>query len=189
MELLSILAIAIGLAMDAMAVSVAAGLTLERVTGRHIFRVGFHFGLFQAIMPLIGWSIGRSFADYVAPFDHWIAFALLAAIGGKMLWESRHDEKLKPQKERTDPTRGVSLVTLSIATSIDALAVGLSMAMVGVSVWIPALVIGLVTAGLSVLGIIFGSRLGLRFRRWADLIGGVVLLLIGLKILVEHTLG
>ena len=189
MELLSILAIAVGLAMDAMAVSVAAGLTVERVTRRHVFRVGFHFGLFQAIMPLIGWAIGRSFASHVQAFDHWIAFILLVIIGGKMLWEARQDEELDSEKAKTDPTRGMSLVTLSVATSIDALAVGLSMAMVGVSVWLPALIIGLVTAILSIVGIIFGSRLGLRFRTWADTFGGIVLILIGLKILVEHSLG
>ena len=113
----------------------------ERVTPRHIFRVAFHFGLFQALMPLIGWFVGQSFATYVKSVDHWVAFGLLAFIGGRMLWESR-----KETEEQTDldPTRGWMLVMLSVATSIDALAVGLSMAFLGINIWVPAIVIGLV---------------------------------------------
>jgi len=179
-------AIAVGLAMDAFAVSIAAGLTIQRLTHRHVFRVAFHFGLFQFMMPVLGWYLGLTVADYITAFDHWVAFILLAAIGGKMIWEAG-----RPAHERSDkdPTRGWSLVTLSVATSIDALAVGLSMAMLRVSIWQPSVVIGLVAAAMSLIGIRLGSRLGGKTQHWAERIGGVILIGIGLRILIEHLLG
>jgi putative Mn2+ efflux pump MntP len=183
---LNIIAIAFGLAMDALAVSVAAGLTLPRVTGRHEFRLAFHFGLFQFLMPVIGWAGGHTVAAYVAGWDHWITFALLGLIGGKMLWEAR------PGADRTfrrDPTRGWMLVTFAVATSLDALAVGFSMALLGVSVWMPAVVIGLVAAALTWIGIRFGSRLGRSGSRWSDVVGGLILIAIGVRILIEHFAG
>jgi manganese efflux pump family protein len=183
MELFNILVIAVGLSMDAFAVAIATGLGLEKVTHRHTFRIAFHFGLFQFLMPVLGFFAGSYLAGSIGQCDHWIAFGLLCFVGGKMLWESR---ELKNERAAADPTRGAMLVTLSIATSIDALAVGLTMAFLRVSVWMPSIVIGVVTAFLSMVGILFGGRIGNRWSRWAEIGGGVVLILIGLKILVSH---
>ena len=178
---LSLLGIAVGLAMDAFAVSIAAGLAVEAVTPRHVFRVAFHFGLFQFMMPIVGWLAGEQLAGYVGQFAPWLAFALLIYVGGKMLWEARGK---KNTATSGDPTRGLKLLTLSVATSIDALAVGMSMAFMGVSVWFPSVVIGIVTAALTAIGVTFGGRIGSRWGRWADAAGGIVLILIGLKVLL-----
>ena len=186
MSWLSILGIAVGLSMDAFAVAIAAAVTLPRVTPRHVFRLAFHFGLFQCLMPIAGWLAGRQVAPWIESFDHWLAFGLLTFVGGKMLWEAWSDEDAAA---RADPTRGWMLVTLSVATSLDALAVGLSLAFVGVSVWTPSLVIGLVTGTLTTCGLRFGSRLGRHWGRRAEIAGGVVLILIGLKILLGDLTG
>jgi manganese efflux pump family protein len=182
---LNVLGIAVGLAMDALAVSVAAGLSLDRVTPRHTFRIAFHFGLFQFFMPILGWLGGNVLAPYIGAWDHWIAFALLGCVGGKMLWEAGGERR---PGDKADPTRGLMLVTLSIATSIDALAVGASMAMIHVPVWGPSVVIGLVAATLSAIGITFGRRIGTRWGYWAEIAGGCVLLVIGTRILISHLL-
>jgi len=137
-------------------------------------------------MPVFGWLAGKELVGLVGPYGHWAAFGLLAFVGGKMLLDARHG---KPPEDKADPTRGMMLVTLSVATSIDALAVGLSMAFMQVSVWVPAVVIGLVAAALSVLGIGIGRRAGRWVGRWADAAGGCVLLLIGLRILITDLLG
>ena len=184
---LALLALSVGLAMDAFAVAVAAGLTLGRVTPRHVFRLGFHFGLFQFLMPILGWLAGEQLTGYIHAYDHWLAFALLGYVGGKMLWEAFSPKK--DSKTAGDPTRGLRLVALSVATSIDALAVGLSMALWGVSVWFPSVVIGVVAATMTAVGITFGSRIGGRWGRWAEVAGGVVLILIGLKLLMSHLSG
>ncbi len=178
---LSILALSVGLAMDAFAVAIAAGLTIDPVTPRHVFRLGFHFGLFQFMMPVIGWLAGGKLTTYVHAYAHWVAFVLLAYVGGKMLAEAFLPEK---ERQTSDPTRGLRLVTLSVATSIDALAVGMSMALLGVSVWLPSIVIGIVAAALTVVGMTFGNRIGSRWGRWAEVAGGLVLILLGLKFLV-----
>jgi putative Mn2+ efflux pump MntP len=170
--------------MDALAVAIATGLTLPRVTYRHVFRLSFHFGLFQFMMPVLGWLVGRTVAGYINAYDHWIACALLSFIGGKMLWDVYNDHDAGA---RDDPTRGLLLVTLSVATSIDALAVGLSLAFLEVSIWLPSIVIGLVAGLLTMLGIRFGSRVGGRFDKWAEVLGGLVLIGIGLRILISHT--
>jgi manganese efflux pump family protein len=177
---LAILGLSVGLAMDAFAVALAAGMTLDTVTPRHVFRLGFHFGLFQFMMPIIGWLAGAELSARVGDYDHWLAFALLAGVGGKMLWEAGCE---KDADAGNDPTRGLRLLTLSVATSLDALAVGVSMALVGVSVWIPSVVIGVVTATMTATGIVFGGRIGSRWGRWADLAGGIVLIVIGIKVL------
>ena len=186
MNWLNLLCIAVGLAMDAFAVSIVAGLSVSPLTPRHIFRPAFHFGLFQFMMPVFGWMVGRQVAQYVAAFDHWIVVALLGFVGGKMLWEAFSEDLTRP---KSDPTRGLMLVTLSLATSIDAFAVGLSLAFLQNGIWIPALVIGLVAATLSAIGMIFGNRLGTRCGRWAAIGGGCMLLGIGLRILVAHLAG
>jgi putative Mn2+ efflux pump MntP len=171
--------------MDAFAVAVATGLALEQVTGRPRVRLGFHFGLFQFLMPVLGWLAGREVAGRIESFDHWMAFGLLSFVGGKMIWESFGSPDTQ-RPTRSDPTRGWSLVTLSVATSLDALAVGFSMATLGISVWIPSVIIGLVAGVMTVFGMSFGRRLGASCGRWAQVAGGLVLLAIGAKILVSH---
>jgi putative Mn2+ efflux pump MntP len=172
--------------MDAFAVSIAAGFLLSPVGPRQMFRLAFHFGLFQFLMPVIGWLAGQTVAGSFSVYDHWIAFGLLWYVGGKMFWESFHREESEP---RGDPTRGLTLVTLSVATSLDALAVGLSMALLRCSIWGPSVVIGIVAAAFTTVGITFGGRLGPRLGRWAELAGGIILMTIGAKIVGEHLLG
>ena len=186
MPLIEVIAIAIALAMDAFAVSVAAGVTLRRVSGRQTFRLSWHFGLFQAVMPIIGWGAGLTVQELISSFDHWVAFGLLVLIGGRMVVGAIYDDK--EHVKGAEPTRGWALVILSVATSIDALAVGLSLAMLRISVWIPALVIGLVAGMFTAGGIHIGGYVGRRLRvaRYAALIGGIVLLAIGIRILHEH---
>jgi len=182
---LNILGIAVGLAMDAFAVAVAAGLTLPRVTSRHVFRLAWHFGFFQFLMPGLGWLAGSTISTYIAAADHWVAFGLLVLIGGKMLYEAFRGRKHKT-KTNSDPTKGLMLIALSVATSIDALAVGLSMAFLEVSIWLPSVVIGLVAGVMTMIGIRFGARLGAGWQRRAEVAGGIVLLLIGLRVLLSH---
>jgi putative Mn2+ efflux pump MntP len=183
---ISLIGIAVALAMDAFAVAIAAGLQLRPLTGGHVFRLSFHFGLFQALMPILGWLAGSTVQRHIAAYDHWIALALLGFIGGKMIYESLHHEA---ERTPADPTRGWTLVGLSFATSIDALAVGLSLAMLRVSIWSPALVIGVVCAAFTVTGMLIGWRIGRAWSRRVELFGGLVLIAIGVKIVLEHTLG
>jgi putative Mn2+ efflux pump MntP len=187
MSLLTLLGIALGLAMDAFAVAIGAGLQLRGATPRQVFRLAWHFGLFQAFMPIVGWLAGRTVARYIAPVDHWVAFGLLAFIGGKMVYEAlRHQDDAA---EVRDPTKGWRLVMLSIATSIDALAVGLSLALLGVGIWWPAIVIGVVAGVMTTAGMELGKRFGALLGRRMEVVGGLVLIGIGLKILVEHLAG
>jgi putative Mn2+ efflux pump MntP len=181
---LTLLGIAVGLAMDAFAVALGVGLTLATVTRRQAFRLAWHFGLFQFLMPVLGWLAGRTVERQIAAVDHWIAFALLAGIGGKMLYESGRDGA--EARAAGDPTRGWSLLVLSVATSVDALAVGLSLGLLRVRIWYPAAVIGVVAALLTAAGLRLGKRLGAIFGRRMEALGGVVLLAIGVKILLEH---
>ncbi len=178
--------VALGLAMDALAVSVAEGIALKRVTRRHVVRVAAHFGGFQGLMPVVGWLAGSRLRVYVAAWDHWVAFGLLVAIGGKMLADAALGFETGAMRE---PVEGWRLVGLSVATSIDALAVGMSLAMVGVLVWWPAVWIGIVTATLCATGIRLGDRIGQRIERYAELCGGVILCLIGVRILTQHLAG
>jgi len=186
MSLLTILVVALGLAMDATAVALASSVALGRVTPRQVFRFAFHFGLFQAGMPVIGWLAGRELYEQIAPWDHWIAFVLLVLIGVKAL---RDAWKAEPDAVSADPTRGFSLIALSVATSIDALAVGLSLAALGVGIWYPCAVIGVVTAALTTAAMLVGSRVGERAGRGLRGLGGVVLVAIGVQILVGHLSG
>lgn len=176
MAIWTLLGIAVALAMDAFAVAIAAGMTMPTVTRRHVFRLAFHFGLFQFMMPIIGWLLGGQLKNWVHGYDSWVAFALLTAVGGKMVYDAWRRETSQP---RSDPTRGAMLVTLSITTSLDALAVGASMALSGVSVWGPSVVIGLVAAALTAVGLGFGTRLGTRWEDWAEMAGGLLLIGIG----------
>ena len=178
----ALLGLSVGLAMDAFAVAVATGMAIDAVTPRHVFRLGFHFGLFQFMMPIIGWLVGEGLTAEIAGYNRYLAFVLLGYVGGKMLWEAWAK---KDAENRDDPTRGLRLLTLSLATSIDALAVGMSMALLGVSIWLPSVIIGIVTAALTTVGITFGGRIGSRWGRWADVAGGLVLILLGLKVLLS----
>ena len=185
MSLWALISIAFALAMDAFAVAIAVGCRLERLSYRPVFRLSFHFGLFQFLMPIIGWVLGRQVERYVYSFDHWIALVLLAFIGGKMIWESfSHDGR---QTALTDPTRKWSLIGLSIATSIDALAVGLSLALLNVQIVSASIVIGIVAAGMTLIGLKSGRALGDKFGHRMELIGGLILFAIGVKIVLQHT--
>jgi putative Mn2+ efflux pump MntP len=186
MDAITLTGLALALAMDAFAVALGTGTVLSRLTGRHLFRLGFHFGLFQALMPIIGWLAGQTVVRHIEAWDHWIAFSLLAIIGGRMIYEACSDVE-KPDDR--DPTRGLSLVMLSVATSIDALAVGFSLSVIGVSIWFPALIIGLVAGALTLAGMLIGQRSGDRWGAKVEIFGGCILIGIGLKILLEHLLG
>ncbi len=182
-----LLGIAVGLAMDAFAAAVAISIGLGRPSGRQTFRLAWHFGLFQAAMPVVGWAAGLSVERWIRGLDHWMALGLLCFVGGRMLLASIRNER--PDATKLDPTRGVSLVLLSIATSIDALAVGLSFAALGVRIWLPSAVIGVTAGLLTVAGTVLGSRLGGRFGRWMEGIGGLILIAIGMRILISHLTG
>jgi putative Mn2+ efflux pump MntP len=182
---LELLAVAFGLAMDAFAVSIACSVALGSVSARQVFRLSFHFGLFQALMPLIGWLAGTRLAQSFSTWDHWIAFALLLLVGGKAVLGALGGDD---EQDRSDPTRGLTMVSLSIAVSIDALAVGLSFAMLNVTIWSAVIVIGIVAGVMTIIGMRLGSRLGQRFGRQMELTGGLVLVGIGVKILADHIL-
>ncbi len=186
MPFYEVMLIAISMAMDSFAVCLVAG-SLGQANGpRPVFRLSFHFGLFQFLMPVLGWLAGRSLEPLIRNYDHWVAFGLLAFVGLHMIYEALRGE----ETQRQDPSRGWTLVFLSVAVSIDALAIGLSLGVLGISVWYPALVIGLVTGLLSWvalrIGREFGSRWGARGYVAAQIVGGVVLLGIGLRILLSH---
>jgi putative Mn2+ efflux pump MntP len=178
-----IILIAIGLAMDAFAVSIAAGTSGKLQGKRGVFRLSFHFGLFQAMMPLIGWFVGIRIAHLISAVDHWVAFALLLFVGARMIWASLETNS---DTFQADPSRGFSLVMLSVATSIDALAVGLSLAMIQINIWYPCAMIGIITAALSVIGIFAGKYFGKKIGPRMELLGGVILILIGTRILFSH---
>jgi len=178
--------LAVALAMDAFAIAVASGISLKNVSPRQFFRLSWHFGLFQAMMPVIGWGAGLSVRAFIERYDHWVAFGLLAFVSINM-FRSAFGKSEKSELSN-DPTKGSSLVLLSVATSIDALAVGLSMAFINVSIWFPALVIGIVASIFTAAGLLIGSRAS-RFvflQRYAEFIGAGVLITIGVNILHEH---
>jgi len=182
---LSLIGLAIALGIDAFAVAIGVGIALPEVTGRHVFRMAWHFGFFQFAMPILGWALGRAALDVIADYDHWVAFGLLMAIGGKMIYESFG--KAKPSHPAGgDPTRGWSLVTLSVATSIDALAVGLSIALLKVAIIAPSIVIGLVAGLMTMIGIRLGRRIGALFGKRMEAVGGLVLMAIALRIIFTH---
>jgi len=181
---LGLFAIAFALAMDAFAVAVVTGLTLNPLTGRHVFRLAFHFGLFQALMPIAGWLAGNAVRDLIQDYDHWLAFALLGFVGGKMILGALRESS--EGSRSGDPTTGWDLVLLSVATSIDALAVGLSLAMLGLTVLVPAIVIGIVAAALTGLGMLLGRRVGILWGKRVEVAGGLILIAIGAKILIDH---
>lgn len=183
MNLFTIIIIALGLAMDAFAVSIASGVTLKCFKVGHALRVALFFGGFQALMPVLGWLAGSTFQQYIAAFDHWVAFGLLTFIGGKMIYESFLIEKTE---DNCDPNNLTTIFILAIATSIDALAVGLSFSILQVQIILPVIIIGIVTFLLSLLGVYIGGRFGSLFEKKIEFIGGIILIGIGLRILIEH---
>jgi putative Mn2+ efflux pump MntP len=183
LSLFVVIGIAVGLAMDAFAVSVASGVAIRDLKIGHALRIALFFGAFQAIMPVIGWLAGQTLAERIKTFDHWVVFAVLAAVGGKMIYESfKFDAAEKP----SNPLNLYVLLMLSIATSIDALAVGFSFALLSVSIVLPVLVIGAVTFVLSLIGVGIGDRLGHFFEKRIEFVGGLVLIGIGVKVLIQH---
>lgn len=188
MSFVTLFVIAVALAMDAFAVALATGVCLGRARAGQVLRMAGAFGLFQALMPVAGWLLGFSLRERIEAFDHWLAFALLAFVGGKMIWEGLNHEPDDPGCEPVDRTRGWALLVLAVATSIDALAVGLSFAVLGQGILMPALVIGVVCFAITALGVRLGcmARRVAAVSRYAELLGGGVLLAIGLRILAEH---
>jgi putative Mn2+ efflux pump MntP len=188
MHILTTLGIALALAMDAFAVAIATGVCLKHVSIRQTFRLSWHFGLFQALMPVIGWAIGASIEGFVAAYAHWVAFFMLILVGSNMLREAiRADDDEDICKQRKDATKGMTMVMLSVATSIDALAVGLSMSMLQVSIAYPAMIIGIVAGLFTIIGLHLGKKISrvTWLSTWAEIVGGLVLWLIGLNILRE----
>ena len=169
--------------MDAFAVSITSGLTIKSLKINNALKIAIFFGLFQAIMSLIGWLAGLSFRDFISDVDHWMAFGLLSVIGCKMIYES---SKMELNKKKINPLNIYVLLVLSVATSIDALAVGLSLSFLKVSIVLPAVIIGIVTFLLSIIGVYFGNRFGHYFERKIEIFGGLILICIGIKILIEH---
>lgn len=179
-----LLLIAVGLSADAFAVSLCKGLCMKKLNFRHALIIALFFGVFQAVMPVAGWAAGIRFKSYIENFDHWIAFALLAFIGLKMLWEAFQKEKEETECEVRLNYR--ELLILAVATSIDALAVGFSFAILQVKIIFPVVTIGVTTFLLSFSGVCIGYRFGMKFKRAAEITGSLVLILIGMKILLDH---
>lgn len=184
---LEILLIGIGLSMDAFAVAVCKGLAMRRINWKQAVIIGLYFGAFQALMPTVGWLLGTQFRRYIERVDHWIAFGLLAFIGVKMIVEAVREQSDPAAPETYDaPIDHKEMFILAIATSIDALAVGISFAAIGAPIFPSAEIIGCITFGISIGGVVIGNLFGSRFEKRAEIIGGIILILIGFKILFEH---
>jgi putative Mn2+ efflux pump MntP len=182
MDFLSVFLIAVGLGMDAFAVAIGTGVTIRKLSFGPVFRLSFHFGFFQFLMPVVGWLAGRTISGYIAGYDHWIAFGLLLLVGSKMISDSFKD----PEVKRGDPSRGLTLVVLSVATSIDALAVGLGLAFLNTGILCPSIIIGIVAFVMTIVGMVFARVLGRLLGRNVEIFGGLLLIGIGIKVLIEH---
>ena len=182
MTIIEILLIAIGLAMDAFAVSICKGLSMKKMNWKKALIVGAYFGIFQALMPIIGYFLGSTFEDLVTHIDHWIAFVLLVAIGGNMLKEAFANNS----ENCNDNVDFKTMSILAIATSIDALAVGITFAFLQANIWVSATIIGIVTFIISIIGVKIGNRFGNKYERRAETVGGFILIFMGIKILLEH---
>ena len=183
MDILELFIIAVGLSMDAFAVSICKGLSVEKLSPKHMIITGLYFGGFQAGMPLIGWALGVGFSGLITEIDHWIAFALLAIIGGNMIREALKKEE---EEELNDSFTFKVMLPLAVATSIDALAVGVTFAFLQVNIIAAVCLIGATTFGFSCAGIKIGNIFGTKYKSKAELVGGIVLVLMGIKILLEH---
>ncbi len=186
MELLTLFLLACGLAMDAFAVSITSGLSINQLKFEHAFKIAFAFGLFQAIMPVIGWLIGLGLRDWLMAIDHWIAFGTLSFIGGRMIYEATRGGCTIKVIDALDLK---VLFFLSVATSIDALIVGVGFAFLQILITCSVIIIGLITFVISFLGVFLGHRFGCLFKDKAEIVGGLVLIVIGTKILIEHLMG
>ncbi|MDD5711884.1 MAG: manganese efflux pump MntP family protein [Smithellaceae bacterium] len=184
MSNLSIFILAVGLSMDALSVAIALGASRSGISWMPILRLSLGFGVFQFAMPILGWLIGGTVVDYIGAYDHWVAFGLLLYVGLKMI----HEAFRAADENDTghDPTTGLTLLMLSVATSIDALAVGLSLALLKTPILYPSAVIGLVCFVITAVGMLFGRPLGMLFGRKVEILGGVVLIGIGVRILAQH---
>ena len=185
MDFVVVLGMAVALAMDCFAVSLGMSCGQDKLSGGQTLRLALHFALFQFAMPIIGWFAGESLLHYIERFDHWIAFGLLTLVGGKMIRESFRADK-DVEERPVDRTRGLSIIILSVATSIDALAVGLSLAVLQVNIFYPAVIIGIICFALTVAGSKLGPVVGRIAGKRAELAGGLILIAIGIKIVVEH---
>ena len=183
MGLIEQLFLAIGLSMDAFAVAICIGLTLSKINIKKAITVGLYFGIFQAVMPLIGYFVASLFAERIIAFDHWIAFGLLCFLGGKMIVDSFKKDQSDDKEYSLNP---LQMLPLAVATSIDALAVGVSFAFLQVNIVLAVLLIGVATLVISMAGVKIGSIFGAKFKSKAQLAGGIVLVLIGLRILLDH---
>jgi manganese efflux pump family protein len=195
MSFSEILLLALGLAMDATAVSAARGLSLDRVSFKHVARVALLFGGFQAGMPLVGWGLGALLGPLIRAWAHWVAFVLLGGLGGKMLWEackpveaSSDGDAPNEQVPRRDPFAFGAMLTLAVATSIDALAAGIPLPLISAPMFLTLTTIGITTAALSTMGLFAGRHLGATLGKKLDIFGGSILVLLGLKALLEHFL-
>ena len=183
-DFLAVTVIAVGLSADCFAVALGGGISNKARSWPRSTRVAISFGLFQALMPAIGWLAGRTVTQFIASYDHWVAFGLLGFVGGRMIFESFHHHESRT--DGRDITRGWLLITLSVATSIDALAVGLSFAFLDVSIVMASLIIGVTAFLITMVGFVVGRKAGELIGRRAELVGGLILLAIGLRILVSH---
>lgn len=181
MGIIEIFIIGIGLAMDAFAVSICKGLSMKKLDLKKLIIIGCYFGIFQGVMPVIGFFLSKGFEDFVTSIDHWIAFGLLLVIGINMI-----REVFGNGEEANDDVSFKSMIMLAIATSIDALAVGITFAFLHVNIALSAVIIGIITFIISAIGVVIGNKFGNKFEKYAKLFGGVVLILIGTKILIEH---
>jgi len=185
MELLTLFFIAIGLNFDSFAVSISTGLVVKHIKFRQATKIALVLAFFQALMPVIGWFIGSQVKDYISNYDHWIAFGLLSIIGVKMIIESLKKEK-EEEKKDFNPFKPIVLIGMAIATSIDALIVGVSFAFINVNILFSAGLIGVLTYIVAMLGMLFGKKAGKWFGKKMEIIGGSILIIIGIKILLEH---
>lgn len=186
MDIITLLFIAAGLAMDAFAVSVSNGMIIKKARIREAMIFGLFFGVFQFLMPIIGWRFGKAFAGYMAAYDHWIAFLLLAITGGNMIRETFEDYEVQLIETNRKNLTVINMLSLAVATSIDALAVGVSFAFINMDILISAAMIGIVTFTLSFSGVFLGRRIGDLFKTRAERLGGLILILIGVRIVAEH---
>lgn len=185
MRFVELFLIGVGLSMDAFAVSICKGLNMKKINYKHALIIGGFFGGFQALMPLLGWALGSQFEQYIESVDHWIAFILLAFIGGKMVYESIKGGDDDEESSHQDKLDIKELFMLAVATSIDALAVGVTFAFLEVSILPSITLIGITTFVISVGGVVIGNRFGSKYKNKAEIAGGMILILIGLKILIE----
>ena len=184
---ITLLLMGVGLAMDAFAVSICKGLAMRKVNKKQCFVIALFFGGFQALMPAIGWLLGSRFEQYIVSVDHWIAFILLGFIGGKMIWEAAREKEDQDIVEQLDaPLNIKELLVMALATSIDALAVGITFAFLGTPILEASLIIGVTTFIICVIGVYVGNFFGSKYKRKASIAGGMILVLLGIKILLEH---